>query len=171
MLTNAATTSRTATTVADIPGATLNGVITITAPPTMAAVIATAVTAFDVAARHANDAMLAALADLEGLRRDMLDEDLDALEADAFATYVRTMDLLELDPASAFPAERWAQFEAAAATRTRRNALAARRRADSLWGARAAIAATVVGVALADVLADADAEWDVRSDLADAGLL
>ena len=119
----------------------------------MPAVTATVVTALDVAAQYANDAMLAALADLEGLRRDMLPEDLDALEADAFATYLRTMDLLELDPAAAFPAERWAQFEATAATRTRRNALAARRRADSLWGARTAIAATVAGVALADILA------------------
>jgi hypothetical protein len=164
-----ATTS--SSTVADIAGATLNGVITITAPPTMTAVTATAVTALDVAAEHANTTMLAALADLEALRRDMLPEDLDALEGDAFAAYLRTMDLLKLDPASAFPAERWAQFEATAATRTRRNALAARRRADSLWGAQSALAATVVGVALADVLADADAEWDVRADLADAGLL
>ena len=168
----ATTSSSTASTVADIAGATLNGVITITAPPTMPAVTAAAVTALDVAAEHANTTMLAAVADLEVLRRDTLDEEeIAALEADAFAVYVRTMDLLELDPAAAFPAERWAQFEQTAAARTRRNALAARRRADSLWGARSAIAATVVGVTLADVLADADAEWDVRSDLADAGLL
>ena len=165
-----ATTTNHSATIADIAGATVNGVITIPAPPTMQPVTAAAVTSMDVAARHANDTMTAALADLDTLRRDMLDDEIAALEADAFATYLRTMDLLELDPESAFTAERWAQFEATAAQRTRRNALAARRRADSLWGARTAIAVNVVGITLADVLTDDD-EWEVRADLAGAGLL
>jgi hypothetical protein len=166
----ATTTNHSAATIADIAGATVNGVLSIPAPPTMQPVTATAVTAMDVAVRHANDTMIAALADLDSLRRDMLDDEIAALEADAFAAYVRTMDLLELDPESAFTADRWAQFEATAAQRTRRNALAARRRADSLWGAQTAIAANVTGITLADVLSDDDA-WEVREDLACAGLL
>jgi hypothetical protein len=166
----ATTTSRTATPIADIAGANLNGVISIPAPPTMQSVTGAAVTSMDVAAQHANDTMIAALADLDALRRDMLADEIEALEADVFATYVRTMDLLELDPDSAFSAERWAQFERTAARRTRRNALAARRRADSLWGAQTALAVNVIGVTLADVLVDDD-EWEMRADLADAGLL
>ena len=171
MLITTATTSRTATTVADIAGVTVNGVITIAAPPTMQPVTATAVTAMDVAVRHANDTMTAALADLESLRRDMLDDEIAALEADVFAAYVRTMDLLRLDPDTAFSAGRWAQFEDTAAQSTRRNALAARRRADSLWSAQSAIAANVVGVTLTDVLADDDDAWSLRAELTAAGLL
>ena len=167
----ATTTSRTALTIADIAGATVNGVVSIPAPPTMKPVTAAAITPMDVAARHANDTMVAALTDLDSLRRDMLDDEIAALEADVFATYVRTMDLLELDPDSAFTAERWAQFEATAAVRTRRNALAARRRADSLWGARGAIAVNVLGVDLAEVLNDDGDAWELREDLAGAGLL
>jgi len=169
MRTATTTSPVTATNVADIPGVTVNGAISITAPPTMRPVTATAVSAIDVAVEYATATMTAALADLNALHRDMLDDEIAALEADAFAAYIRTMDLLELDPAAAFTAQRWAQFERTAAQRTRRNALAARRRADGLWSARGAITAQLVGITLEEVLDD-DA-WDVREDLACAGLL
>lgn len=169
MLTTTSTISSAA--ITDIAGVTVNGVISIPAPPTMKPVTAAAVRPMDVAARHANDTMTAALADLESLRRDMLDDEIAALEADVFAAYLRTMDLLELDPAAAFTAERWAEFQATAARRTRRNALGARRRADSLWGAQTAIAANVLGITLAEALDEDDEAWEVRADLAGAGLL
>ena len=169
MLTITGTTSTAAT--ADIAGVTVNGVIAVTAPPTMKAITALAVTAMDVAGETANQRMTEALQDLAGLRRDLADDEISALEADAFAAYLRTMDLLELDPATAFTAVEWRAFEQTATRRTRRNAQSARRRADDLWGARTAIAATVVGFTLDELLADDDSDWEIREDLAVAGLL
>ena len=169
MLTITSTTSTAATT--DIAGVTVNGVIAVTAPPTMKPITALAVTAMDVAGETANNRMTAALQDLAGLRRDLADDEISALEADAFATYLRTMDLLELDPDKAFTAVEWRAFEQTAARRTRRNAQGARRRADDLWGARTAIAAKVVGFTLDELLAGDDSDWEIREDLAVAGLL
>jgi antitoxin (DNA-binding transcriptional repressor) of toxin-antitoxin stability system len=76
-----------------------------------------------------------------------------------------------LDPDKAFTAAEWRGFERAAARRTRRNAQSALRRADDLWGARTAIAASVVGVTLDELLADDDSDREIREDLAVAGLL
>ena len=100
MLTITSTTSTAATT--DIAGVTVNGVIAVTAPPTMTPITALAVTAMDVAGETANNRMTAALQDLAGLRRDLADDEISALEADAFAMYLKTMDLLKLDPEKAF---------------------------------------------------------------------
>ena len=165
------TTTKTTAALADIAGLSVNGAVRITTPPTMAPATAAVVTAMDVAAETANARMTGALTDLTGLRRDLGDDETAALEADAFASYLRTMDLLELAPEQAFSAAQWQDFERAAAQRTRRNALAARRRADELWGAQSVLAATVVGVTLDELLADGDGDHEIRQDLASAGLL
>lgn len=161
----------TSTNTADIAGVTVNGVIRVPAPPTMKPVTAAAVTAMDVAAESANARMLAALQDLAGLRGDVADDEIAALERDAFDTYIAAMDLLELSPQEAFSAVEWRRFEAVASRRTRRNAQGARRRADALWGAQSVLAANVVGLMLDELLAREDGDWDIREDLAVAGLL
>ena len=165
------TTTKTTAMLADIAGVSVNGAVRITTPPTMAPATAAVVTAMDIAAETANARMTGALTDLTGLRRDLADDELAALEADAFASYLRTMDLLELAPEQAFSAAQWQQFEQTAARRTRRNALAARRRADELWGAQSVLAATVIGVTLDELLGGEDSDDEIREDLAFAGLL
>lgn len=169
MLTTTSTISTAA--LADIAGVSVNGAVCITTPPTMAAVSASVVTAMDVAAETANARMTGALTDLAGLRRVIADDELAALEADALASYLRRMDLLELAPEQAFTTAQWQQFEETAARRTRRNALAARRRADELWGAQRVLAAAVVGVTLDELLSGDDGDYEIREDLAFAGLL
>lgn len=130
------------------------------------------VSALDVAAQRTRQQMAAGLADLATLQGDLDEESVAALEADVLASYFERMAALEGDGPDVFGAERWSEFASVAAARTRRNALAAQRRAVDAWRVQSVLAGTVVGVSLSDVVDDVDAETlAVRGDLAACGLL